>query len=104
MLKVDISDEFTQSLANKVIKQLVPILIEKLKQEDFPPLLTRKQFMELAGIGETKCNELFHRRDFPVNRELGHPRVPTKQFFEWVAATNQNAGEVNLKYPYDGVI
>lgn len=59
--------------------------------------------MELAGIGESKCNELFHRRDFPVNREMGHPRVPTKLFLEWVYATSQNASEVNLKYPYEVV-
>ena len=59
--------------------------------------------MELAGIGDSKCNELFHRRDFPVNRELGHPRVPTKAFFEWLYATTQNADEVNTKYPYEVV-
>lgn len=59
--------------------------------------------MELVGIGESKCNELFHRQDFPVNREMGYPRVPTKAFFEWVNATSQNAGEVNLKYPYRAI-
>jgi|SRR5699024_6685544 len=100
MLKVEIDDEFVKSLANEVVKQAVPVLLQKLEQKQLPPLLTRKEFMELVGIGETKCNELFHRSDFPVNRELGHPRVPTKQFFEWVNATTQNANEVNLKYPY----
>ena len=57
--------------------------------------------MELVGIGESKCAELFHRSDFPVNRELGHPRVPTKDFFEWLSRTNQNAREVNMRFPYE---
>lgn len=50
------------------------------------PLLTRKEFMKLVDIGETKCAELFNRRDFPVNREFGHPRVPTHLLFEWINA------------------
>ncbi|MBW8350737.1 DNA-binding protein [Bacillus sp. IITD106] len=53
-------------------------------QNELPPLLTRKQFMEVAGIGESKCAELFNRRDFPVMREFGHPRVPTELLFEWI--------------------
>lgn len=54
------------------------------KKYELPPLLSRTQFMELVGIGPTKCNELFNRRDFPVNRELGHPKVPTHLLFKWI--------------------
>lgn len=61
----------------------------RLKYE-LPPLLTRKQFMELTEISATKCNELFNRPDFPVIREFGHPRVPTKQLFEWIGENTQN--------------
>lgn len=103
MLKVDFSKEFTQQIASEVVQQLVPILMQELEQEKLPPLLSRKEFMELAGIGESKCAELFHRSDFPVNRELGHPRVVTKDFFEWLHATNQNADDLNVKYPYEAV-
>src|SRR5699024_12414983 len=99
MLNVEINQEFTQTLVNDVVEQLVPILLQELKQNELPYLLTRKQVMEVAGIGESKCNELFHRRDFPVNRELGHPRVPTKAFFGWVYATNQDANEVHMTFP-----
>lgn len=87
-------------LVNEIKSQLVPVLIHELKQKELPPTLTRQEFMELVGIGDTKCNELFHRSDFPVNRELGHPRVNTKMFFEWLNATTQNAEEINLKYPF----
>src|SRR5690625_7829504 len=93
MLNIEINEEFSKTLVNDVVEQLVPILLQELKQNELPHLLTRKQFMELVNIGESKCNELFHRRDFPVNRELGHPRVPTKEFFKWLSATNQNANE-----------
>src|SRR5699024_2223226 len=100
MLNIEINEEFSKTLVNDVVEQLVPILLQELKQNELPHLLTRKQFMELVNIGESKCNELFHRRDFPVNRELGHPRVPTKEFFKWLSATNQNANEVNMKFPH----
>lgn len=100
MLNVEFSEQFTKTLANEVVEQLVPILIQELKQNELPHLMTRKEFMKLAGIGDSKCNELFHRQDFPVNRELGHPRVPTKLFFKWLNATTQNAEEVDLKFPY----
>lgn len=96
MLEINVKDEFTQNIAREVVQQLVPILLEEFRNNELPHLLTRKEFMALANIGESKCNELFHRKDFPVNRELGHPRVPTKAFFEWINKTNQNANLVNL--------
>src|SRR5699024_759352 len=100
MLNIEINEEFSKTLVNDVVEQLEPILLQELKQNELPHLLTRQQFMELVNIGESKCNELFHRRDFPVNRELGHPRVTTKEFFKWLSATNQNANEVNMKFPH----
>lgn len=55
------------------------------KKYDLPQLMTRKQFMEFANIGEAKCAELFNRHDFPLTREFGHPRVPTPLLFDWIA-------------------
>ncbi len=91
------SQEEIQSFANEIKNQLVPILIQELQEKQIPPVLTRKQFMELVDISSNKCNQLFNRQDFPVNRELGHPRVVTKDFFEWLSATNQNANFINFK-------
>jgi|SRR5690625_495775 len=102
MATITFSEEEIQKLVTEIKNQLVPVLLQELEQKQLPQLLTRRQFMELAGISGTKCNELFHRHDFPVNRELGHPRVVTKDLFEWLHATNQNSREVNLKYPYQG--
>lgn len=51
---------------------------------EIPHMMTRKQFMEFANIGESKCAELFNRHDFPVNREFGHPRVPKRLLFKWI--------------------
>ena len=104
MLKVEVDDKFIKSLANEVVKQSVPLLIQELHQKQLPPLLTRKEFMDLVGIGETKCNELFHRRDFyPLTRDFGHPKVVTHLLFEWL---NEKAGrveELGIKYPYEVV-
>ena len=74
------------SQLEKTIQEAVDKAIERhALKEQLPPLLTRKQFMELVDIGPTKCNELFHREDFPVIREFGHPRVPTKELLEWIS-------------------
>lgn len=97
------SSEEIQTFANEIKKQLVPILIEELKESELPPLLTRKQFMDITGVGPTKCNELFNRDDFPVTRELGHPKVPTRMFFDWLYSSAQNTQEVRMKYPYSAI-
>jgi len=91
------SQEEKQSFVNEIIKQLVPVLLQELQEKQIPPVLNRKRFMELVGISSNKCNELFNRQDFPVNRELGHPRVITKDFFLWASSTSQNADEINFK-------
>lgn len=86
MLKVDIDPELLQ----KVINEAVDKAIERHALKDsLPPLLTRNQLMDLLGIKSTKIAELFNRPDFPVIREFGHPRVPTKQLFEWIEHNTQ---------------
>lgn len=82
-------DELKAKLLEEELKEMFRAAYEQGLKDgrtkyDLPPLLTRKQFMELADISAAKCNELFHRKDFPVNREFGHPRVPTQQLFEWI--------------------
>nr|WP_219914665.1 hypothetical protein [Thalassobacillus sp. CUG 92003] len=77
--------QFDEAQLQKLINDAVDKAVERHALKDqLPPLLTRKEFMELMQIGETKCAELFHREDFPVNRELGHPRVPTSLLMEWI--------------------
>ncbi|WP_411955116.1 DNA-binding protein [Alkalibacillus sp. S2W] len=84
MLSID-TNELEQSI-EQIIESSVNKAIEKhALKEQLPPLLTRKEFMELVGISNTKCNELFHREDFPVIRDFGHPRVPTKELMEWIS-------------------
>lgn len=102
-MQITFSKDEIVALATEIKKQLAPDIIEVVKaQQQLPPLLTRKQFMDFAGIGETKCSELFNRRDFPVNREFGHPRVPTKLLFEWIDANTDwikvNAPKINFPY------
>jgi len=94
------TDEEIQAFVTEIKKQLIPVLVQELQEKQLPPLLTRKQFMELADVSAAKCNELFHRSDFPVTRELGHPRVPTKLFFNWINESVRNTSEVPLKHPY----
>ncbi|WP_144559585.1 DNA-binding protein [Shouchella miscanthi] len=95
MPNFSLSTEEVSTIVGELKKELVPIIIKEIEAErSLPPLLTRKQFMELCDIGESKCAELFNRSDFPVLRELGYPRVPTNLFFEWVNKNTNNAQEI----------
>src|SRR5699024_2249001 len=94
------TDDEIQGLVTEIKNQLLPALLHELHERQLPPLLTRKEFMELADISASKCNELFNRADFPVTRELGHPRVVTKDFFDWLSNTT-NMAEIN---PYKQAI
>src|SRR5699024_5089939 len=100
MLNIEINEEFSKAIVNDVVEQLVPILLQELKQNELPHLLTRKQFMELVNIGESKCNDLIHIKYVPGSRELGHPPVRKKEVTKWLTKTNQNANERNRKIPY----
>lgn len=97
-MHITLSQEDVALIAAELTKQVVPAVIKELeKRPTLPPLLTRTEFMELVGISATKCAELFNRRDFPVNREFGHPRVPTELLFQWV---EQNTDWVREHAPH----
>lgn len=96
-------DELT-ALATEIKDQLIPVLVKEIKtKQELPPLLTRTEFMDLVGISATKCAELFNRRDFPVNREFGHPRVPTDLLFEWINKNTDWIDENAPRYPYRAI-
>ena len=101
MAEMKLSQEELQSIATMTAEIVADTITKRMETIDkLPPLLTRKQFMQLADIKDRKCNELFHRSDFPVTRELGHPRVITKKLFEWLDKDIENRAHVNLPYPY----
>lgn len=94
-------DEFLakhiESKMQEMIQQAYERGVEDARTKyDLPQLMTRKQFMEFANIGESKCAELFNRQDFPVNREFGYPRVPTRLLFQWI---EMNTDWVNANVP-----
>lgn len=102
MATISFSEEEIQTLVTEIKNQLVPVLLHELHSKQLPPLLTRKEFMELTQISASKCNELFHREDFPVTRELGHPRVVTKDFLEWLSDST-NRAQLDIEYPYQAI-
>lgn len=88
--------DFTQ--LQEVIKSAVNEALEKqMFVSGLPPVLTRQQLMDLLDIGSTKATELLNREDFPVTREFGHPRVPTRLLMMWIEEhtewINSNAGD-----------
>ncbi|SFK48396.1 hypothetical protein SAMN04487936_11523 [Halobacillus dabanensis] len=81
MLKVTLDADQLQQLINDAVDKAIE---RHALKDQLDPVLTRKQFMDLTGVGETKCAELFNREDFPVCREFGYPRVRTEKLFEWM--------------------
>lgn len=79
-VNLDFADDNFREMLRKEIKNAVADVIQ---QNQLPPMLTRKQFMELLSIGETKASELLNRPDFPVFREAG-VLIPTHLLFKWI--------------------
>lgn len=99
MPQLSFSSDEIALMVNELKKELVEAVKEDLSNNrELPPLLNKKQFMELVGISNTKCAELFNRADFPVTREFGNPRVPTKMLFEWIYKNTQNAELINFPF------
>ncbi|PPA70076.1 helix-turn-helix domain-containing protein [Jeotgalibacillus proteolyticus] len=94
MLKVEIDLDQLQEVINNAVDKAIK---RHALKDSLPALLTRKQFMQLLDIGDTKASELLNRKDFPVFREAGHPKVPTKQLFEWIDQ-NTNWVQKNTSY------
>ncbi|MFB9326970.1 DNA-binding protein [Paenibacillus aurantiacus] len=80
MFKVEIDYDVLQTM----IKNAIDAALESHSfTNSLPPILNRTQFMELLDIGATKAAELFNRKDFPVIREFGHPKILTHQLMQW---------------------
>lgn len=80
MLKVEIELDKLQELINNAVDSAIE---RHGIKNNLPTILNRAQFMELLDIGQTKAAELLNREDFPVIRELGHPRILTHLFIKW---------------------
>lgn len=86
------------------LRQIIREENEKLKEEflqetklkELPPLLTRKELMELLHISHTKATELIGRPDFPTFRKAGL-LIPTDMLFEWIRR-NTDWVETNTSY------
>src|SRR5690242_14785985 len=93
MLKVELDVSELKTLINEAVDQA---LERHSLANSLPPILSKTQFMELLDIGSTKAAELLNREDFPVIRELGHPKVLTHLFLKWCEDhtdwINKNAG------------
>ena len=101
MPTISFSEQEISTMITELTNQLIPEIRKQIELIDkLPPLLTRKQFMEVANIKDKKCNELFNRYDFPVTRELGHPREVTSKLFEWLDKDIENRAMIDIPYYY----
>ncbi|EID42891.1 hypothetical protein B4168_2451 [Anoxybacillus flavithermus] len=82
VIKFEINiDQIRQVIHEEVTKAVNEVT--KYHQFQLPPMLTRKQLMELFNISQTKTSELLNRADFPVFREAG-VLIPTHLLFRWI--------------------
>jgi hypothetical protein len=80
VIKVEIDMEQLRQVIHEEVTKAVD---EVTKHHQLPPMLTRKQLMELFNISQTKASELLNRADFPVFREAG-VLIPTHLLFKWI--------------------
>lgn len=75
---------FDVEALREVIREEIQLAVrEAVKGQELPPLLTRKEMMELLHISHSKAAELLARADFPVMREAGL-LIPTDKLFQWI--------------------
>ena len=92
-INVDFADEqFREVLRQEIDKAMADVV----RKNELPPMLTKKEFMELLRIKDTKASELLNRPDFPVFREAG-VLIPTHLLFKWIEK-NTRWLEDNSKY------
>ncbi|TQE88655.1 DNA-binding protein [Ureibacillus terrenus] len=87
--QIDPSELFGSEDFRQIIREEIKSAVaEVVRQNQLPPMLNRKQLMELFQIGQTKCSELLNRPDFPVFREAG-VLIPTHLLFQWIEKNTQ---------------
>ncbi|WP_042348297.1 hypothetical protein [Bacillus massiliigorillae] len=81
---IQVNLDFTDEQFRRVLREEIQKAVSNvIKQNQLPPMLTRKEFMELFNISQTKASELLNRPDFPVFREAG-VLIPTHLLMKWV--------------------
>ncbi|MFH5187020.1 DNA-binding protein [Paenibacillus sp. TAB 01] len=77
--------EMDMTQLRKAINEAVDQALERHSLAgSLPPVLNREQLMKFLDIKSTKASELMNRRDFPVIRELGHPKILTHLLMKWL--------------------
>ena len=84
MLQVTLDSEQLQQMINEAVDKAIE---RHALKEQLPPTLTKTQFQELMGISHAKASELINRSNFPVTRELGHPRINIAKLLQWLVCT-----------------
>ena len=76
----------------ELIREEVEAAVSKIEARDhLPPVLTKKQVMEVLNISHYTATELLGRADFPAIREAGHVKVRKERLFEWLDAHTQTS-------------
>lgn len=103
MFQLQIDDKTVDSIAEKIAIKAFEKFSKKMEMHtDLPPLLSREQLKEFLGIKDNKASELLARKDFPVLREVGRPKIPTKQLLLWIDNNTEWITEntPDMKFPY----
>jgi hypothetical protein len=87
-----VNDELRQILREEIKNAVADVI----RQNQLPPMMSRKQLMEFLQIGHSKCAELLRRPDFPVFREAG-VLIPTHLLMKWIEK-NTRWVEENTEY------
>ncbi|QAS52838.1 DNA-binding protein [Halobacillus litoralis] len=81
MLKVTLDTDQLQQMINDAVDQAIE---RHALKEKLPPVLTKTEFQELMGISHAKASQLINSANFPVTRDMGHPKINTAQLLLWL--------------------
>lgn len=81
-MKVD-AEEFTEAFRKMIREEVQQAVKESIRPQELPPLLTRKEMMEVLRISHDKAAQLMARPDFPVSRVAG-VLIDRDKLFKWI--------------------
>lgn len=88
--------EFRENLRSLMREEFQGMMKEFAESQQLPPLLTRKEMMEVLRISHDKAAQLMARPDFPVSRVAG-VLIDRDKLFEWIDRHTQWVEE-NTRY------
>ncbi|HLS07745.1 hypothetical protein [Lentibacillus sp.] len=93
MFQFQIDENTMDQIADNIATQAFEKFSKKIDgYMNLPVVLNREQLKEVLDIKNNKVSELLNREDFPVLRDTGRPKIPSKQLLVWIDQNTEWVG------------